>query len=449
MTTDHDATRIVRSWLQTNEHESAARVLGLVLDRLDTTPQRRPWWQAWRTSFMNGTMKFATAALGVVLVAGIGLAMYLNRPTGPDAGSPAPLESGMPSPTVVGSPTRTSPGSPQPTEPLARVAYTVREGGCASDPCDDRIWTVAADGTDARAFAPDLPGDQEIVGWSPDGSGLIFTIEAPGSPAVYVALADGSDRDLLCEGGAARCPLLTGSISPDDTRLAYVTTDADAVTSAVAVMTMSTGHGQVLESTRASTMAERCGTASTAGLTGAPRWSPDGARLSFHRMFIGIPTAENAYCRDSVIFLVDADGTGLLQLTPDDMTAFDAWWSPDGETLLFGGGERRRSTLLWSTDFYTIRSDGTDMRALSTDGGANVPHWTSDGRIVYVHTLAGGRYDDVRVVQPDGSGERTVDDGDIAALTALGCTICPYASSAGPDAALTGRGTAYWQPRSP
>ena len=49
MSTDRDTTRIVRSWLQTDEYESADHVLDAVLDRLDTTPQRRStWWPARR-----------------------------------------------------------------------------------------------------------------------------------------------------------------------------------------------------------------------------------------------------------------------------------------------------------------------------------------------------------------------------------------------------------------
>lgn len=40
MSTDRDTTRIVRSWLEMDESDCADRVLGAVLDRLDTTPQR-------------------------------------------------------------------------------------------------------------------------------------------------------------------------------------------------------------------------------------------------------------------------------------------------------------------------------------------------------------------------------------------------------------------------
>ena len=54
MSTDRDITRIVRSWLRTDEHESADRVLDAVLDQLDTTPQRRStWWPARRFSQMS------------------------------------------------------------------------------------------------------------------------------------------------------------------------------------------------------------------------------------------------------------------------------------------------------------------------------------------------------------------------------------------------------------
>ena len=61
MSTDRDATRIVRSWLRTDEHESADRVLDTVLALLDATPQRRAWWPARRIADMN---TFAKLAIG-------------------------------------------------------------------------------------------------------------------------------------------------------------------------------------------------------------------------------------------------------------------------------------------------------------------------------------------------------------------------------------------------
>ena len=66
MSTDRDTTRVVRSWLRTDEHESADRVVGAVLDRLDTTPQRRArWWPVRRNPPVN---RFLTISLGAAAV---------------------------------------------------------------------------------------------------------------------------------------------------------------------------------------------------------------------------------------------------------------------------------------------------------------------------------------------------------------------------------------------
>ena len=74
MSTDRDTTRIVRSWLRTDEHESADRVLDAVLDQLDTTPQRRAtWWPARRFPEMNNSAKLALAAAAVVVAALLGI----------------------------------------------------------------------------------------------------------------------------------------------------------------------------------------------------------------------------------------------------------------------------------------------------------------------------------------------------------------------------------------
>ena len=78
MSTDRDTTRIVRSWLRTEEHESADRVLDAVLDHLDTTPQRRfTWWPARRFSHMNNTAKLALVAAVFVVAALLGYNYFI------------------------------------------------------------------------------------------------------------------------------------------------------------------------------------------------------------------------------------------------------------------------------------------------------------------------------------------------------------------------------------
>ena len=90
MSTDRDTTRIVRSWLRADEHESADHVLDAVLDRIDTTPQRRvTWWPARRFSHMNNTAKLALVAAVFVVAALLGYNYFIA----PNVGAPVPTPS--------------------------------------------------------------------------------------------------------------------------------------------------------------------------------------------------------------------------------------------------------------------------------------------------------------------------------------------------------------------
>jgi hypothetical protein len=104
MSTDRDTTRVVRSWLRTDEHESADRVLDAVLDRLDTTPQRRfTWWPARRFSPMNAAVRIALASVAVVAIALVGITIYRAQNVA-DTADPTPIP--QPTPIPMGIPSR-------------------------------------------------------------------------------------------------------------------------------------------------------------------------------------------------------------------------------------------------------------------------------------------------------------------------------------------------------
>ena len=98
MSTDRDTTRIVRSWLRADEHESADRVLEAVIDQLDTTPQRRAtWWPARRFPEMNNSAKLALAAAAVVVAAFLGMRFMLPPNIGGPQEIPVPTSTASPS----------------------------------------------------------------------------------------------------------------------------------------------------------------------------------------------------------------------------------------------------------------------------------------------------------------------------------------------------------------
>jgi hypothetical protein len=161
MSTDRDTTRIVRSWLRAEEHESADRVLDSVLDQLDTTPQRRAtWWPARRFPEMNNSAKLALAGLAVAVIALIGFGFL--RPGGPSIGGPGP--------TVIPTPT----ASPMPLEGATDALLDAGTYVTTPFPAESMRFTLTFPAgwrafTDF-AFLPDGEGSSE----APDGMAFGF-----------------------------------------------------------------------------------------------------------------------------------------------------------------------------------------------------------------------------------------------------------------------------------
>jgi TolB protein len=108
---------------------------------------------------------------------------------------------------------------------------------------------------------------------------------------------------------------------------------------------------------------------SNSSFDGEPVWSPDGTRIAFRSTLKG-PSGD--YGR---IFVINRDGTGLHQLTPETTDYSydgDPSWSPDGTQIAFS-----RSGML-----YVINADGSAATSLGINGGT--PAWSPDGsKIAY------------------------------------------------------------------
>jgi hypothetical protein len=126
VSTDRDVDRTVRSWLREDRHEDADRLLNTVLDQLDTTPQRRASWPAWRFPIMNSAMRIGLAAAAVVVVVFLGY-QFLS---GPNVGGPSPVETPTPSPVPTATPEATPAAYVYPDAgPLAIGRHQLTEEG--------------------------------------------------------------------------------------------------------------------------------------------------------------------------------------------------------------------------------------------------------------------------------------------------------------------------------
>jgi TolB protein len=114
----------------------------------------------------------------------------------------------------------------------------------------------------------------------------------------------------------------------------------------------------------------------TAQITGLentyPAWSPDGSRIVFESTRDG---------PDADIFVMQADGSGVVQFTRNDAYDGTPVWTPDGQFVLFAS-ERDGNE-----EVYRMRADGSEQTNLSRHPGADGhPRVSADGRIVYFNS---------------------------------------------------------------
>jgi len=125
-----------------------------------------------------------------------------------------------------------------------------------------------------------------------------------------------------------------------------------------------------------------------------PAWSPDGSKIAF--------VSERNSNED--IYVMSAQGAGVMQLTHDASSDEFPAWSPDGTKIAY----------VSNNDMFVVESDGSSAtRLTSTPEQESHPTWAPDGSRVAFARL---RYDDslvgpvsppsgqIYVMNPDGSG---------------------------------------------
>ena len=99
----------------------------------------------------------------------------------------------------------------------------------------------------------------------------------------------------------------------------------------------------------------------------------------------------------SQIYLVNIDGTDELQITNVEAGACQPSWSPDGQQLVFvspcGGRGEFYETIYNESSLYLINADGTGLKQLTQAPGSDFePSWSPDGtRIAFTSVREGFR----------------------------------------------------------
>ena len=127
------------------------------------------------------------------------------------------------------------------------------------------------------------------------------------------------------------------------------------------------------------------------GAAFAPSWSPDGKRIAFgYGGFL-----QGRRTGGARIILVNRDGTGVEELTPDMPNAGFPSWSADGKEIVYRSfAQNARGLRIINVDTHATRE--------LTNGVDNLPYWAPDGsRILFTREESGNF--DIYTIQPDGS----------------------------------------------
>lgn len=113
------------------------------------------------------------------------------------------------------------------------------------------------------------------------------------------------------------------------------------------------------------------------------KWSPDSKKLVF---------ANSVAYNDVHIFVINADGTGLKDLTPEGGLSREPDWSPDGTEIVY---QSRGGGLSYTEELCKMNADGSGKTRLTTAANSEAntkecPDWNPGSQILfsYGHNIA-------------------------------------------------------------
>jgi Tol biopolymer transport system component len=246
--------------------------------------------------------------------------------------------------------------------------------------CDDPVRTRVPEA--GPAVAPTLAqqaGGPEAVGRIAFliGDGVDFDIVVGNADGT--ALTDLSQNDDWDTGPA---------FSPSGRQIAFFSNRSDPAAGETDIYVMNVDGSDVRRLT-------------WTGSAANPTWSPGGRQIAF----------ESGHDAAYDIYVVDAAGGALVNLTSAASSDAKPVWSRDGRHIAFtsdrsvGGGY----------DIHLMEADGGNVRRLTTTSSINVPwSWSPDGRQLAFYRI-GATSVDVHVINADGTGDTRLTNDPTAA----------------------------------
>jgi len=240
---------------------------------------------------------------------------------------------------------------------------------------DPEIFIMNVDGSNLQQLTHAAGFDGGPV-WSPDGKKIVFPSERDGDPEIYIMDADGANQKRLTN--------IPGDDShphwyPDGSRIIFNSARTSPDLKAPwgkqwhELFSMKMDGSDVKQISFFKTVSTY------------PSVSPDGKKIAFRRVIDGPAfnwdLSSNANNRNSEVFVMDADGKNVVNLSQS--AAFDGWpcWSPDSKRICFPSNRNGPANV---GQLYVVGVDGSELRKFfDFPGSLTQPTWSQDGKSIY------------------------------------------------------------------